>query len=384
MTVRILLLIVATLGTGCVNNRTTAPDLEACREAEAEAGRMKERMQQKLLRLAQRRPDRLEVLLLSGGGRNGAWGAGVLEGWRRHPDHPRPARFDLVTGVSTGALMATFAFLGDRELPCGEDGALLPADEALRLAYTTTTREDVLYSRFLPNALLFGDALNDAEPLERLLERYLPDAVIDLVAEEGESGRQLFVGTTNLDCGRFAIWDMVELARERRYDTYRTVVRASAAVPLVFPPVEIDGFLHADGGIRKQLFVRDVFEPFCRTLLEREDGRPRPRLVINVLVNGPIGVPSEVVRASIADVAERALVILLDEALIDDLALVSRATENVGAEFRLAYLPDEDVPPGLVTDFDPEVMRSLHALGAAWAASREWLEEPPSLGSVGR
>jgi Patatin-like phospholipase len=371
------------LGASCVSSREGRPEDTGFAPTEVASRELARRLSVSVRDLAAQDRERFDLLLISGGGRNGAWGAGVLRGWREHPQHPRPHQFDIVTGVSTGALMASFAFLGERDVPLGPQGTLISTDEALRMAYTQTTSDDLLYPRFALGALLYGSAFNGAEPFVKLLERFLTDDVIDLVAEEGKSGRLFYVGTTNLDVGRFAIWDMVDLARRGEYELYRTVIRASAAVPLLFPPVEIEGFLHADGGVREQLFLRDVLIPFRDTLEAQHRGEARPELAIHVLVNGVIGAPPAVVQPSIPEMVERSLIILLDESLIEDLRDANAVCDSVDARFGLAYLPHADNPPGQVIDFDPEIMRELYQKGLAWGRSHRWVDKPPSVGAVG-
>lgn len=380
----LVVLWLAALLTSCGSVRDGRPEAVSFASTKNASRELRQRISTSVRALAEKRQDRFDLLLISGGGRNGAWGAGVLTGWRENKATPRPRDFDIVTGVSTGALMASFAFLGDRTVPLGSKGEEISTDEALRQAYTTTTKDDLLYPRFLLGAIVSGDAFNGSEPFQRLIERYLTDEVIDRVAEEGEKGRLLYVGTTNMDVGRFAIWDMVDIARRRDYALYRTVILASASVPLLFPPVEIDGFLHADGGVREQLFLRDVLLPFCDTLNETYRDGGRPELAIHVLVNGVIGAPPAVVQPTIVDMAERSLIILLDESLIEDLRDASVAADTVGADFELAYLPHADNPPGQVIDFDPVVMRVLYDKGLAWGRSHRWVQRPPSVGAIGR
>ena len=182
------------------------------------------------------------VLALSGGGEDGAFGAGVLTGWSETGARPD---FDVVTGVSTGALMAPFAFLGSE------------FDPELGRIYTTYGEADILRNRGLPGVL--NDALASSEPMKRLIARHLPDPVIDRVAVEWRSGKRLFVVTSNLDTGRAVIWDMGAVAEAGHYDLFRAVTLGSASIPGLFPPVNLAiGEIreaHVDGGVHMQLLA---------------------------------------------------------------------------------------------------------------------------------
>ena len=126
----------------------------------------------------------IDMLVLSGGGSHGAWGAGVLCGWRDNPVNPRPRKFRIVTGVSTGALLATYAFLGQTE-----------DDDLLERAYTTMKTSDIYRKKFLLFAL-FSDSLTSSSPLAHTIKKYISQEVVDRVAQAGrEEHRQLFVGT---------------------------------------------------------------------------------------------------------------------------------------------------------------------------------------------
>ena len=172
-------------------------------------------------------PDnKLNVLLISGGGSNGAFTAGVINGWADNKTMPK---FNLVAGVSTGALQATAAFIGPEE-----------GKKIVKNAYTTITKEDVVSEYWLP---LFHNSISSAEPLKQQLEKYVTDEVIDKVAHEYRRGRRLYVATTDLANRRVVVWDLSKLAAAEvaeRYDLYRKVLLAAAAVPGFYPPVSFD------------------------------------------------------------------------------------------------------------------------------------------------
>lgn len=197
------------------------------------------------------------ALGLSGGGSRGAYGAGVLTGWTERGDRPE---FDIVTGISTGALMATHAFLGSE------------FDDKLSI-YKTITNDDV-FERSGRLATLISVRRSAAgfntEPLRETLLSVIDEETLDRVAEEHRKGRRLFLGSTNLDGNSFTIWDMGVIARSDRPDRlerYIDAIMASAAFPIAFPPVYIEveteggtfTEMHVDGGVRETVFFFEYF-----------------------------------------------------------------------------------------------------------------------------
>jgi hypothetical protein len=191
-----------------------------------------------------------DFLAISGGGENGAFGAGLLVGWTEAGTRPS---FKLVTGVSTGALIAPFAFLGPRY------------DARLKEVYTTISGRDVLETRWFA-AALFSDAMASNAPLRRTVARYVDQSMFDDIAAEYAKGRILLIGTTNLDARRPVIWNIGQLAAShnpKALELFRDILVASAAIPGAFPPtmiqVEADGKtyeeMHVDGGATSQVFV---------------------------------------------------------------------------------------------------------------------------------
>ena len=195
-------------------------------------------------------PPKMEILAVSGGGEDGAFGAGLLCGWTDAGTRPT---FQLVTGVSTGALTAPFAYLGSAY------------DPQLRAVYTELKPSDVLEQRYL-TAALFDDALADNSPLFRTISRYLTAAMQAAIAKAYQDGRLLLIGTTDLDAQLPVIWNIGAIAASRHpraLDTIRRVLLASAAVPGAFPPTMFDVTLngvayqemHVDGGAFAQAFL---------------------------------------------------------------------------------------------------------------------------------
>lgn len=190
------------------------------------------------------------MLALSGGGSDGALGVGVLGGWTASGTRPE---FDLVTGVSTGALTAPFAFLGPKY------------DPALKEVFTQSDTRDIAIMRPV-RGLLGGDSLASNAPLAKGISHYVNEEFLAEVATEHRKGRRLLIGTTNLDAERPVIWDMGAIAASRRPESlelFRTVLLASAAIPAVFPSGFIkfsaDGStyeeMHVDGGATREVFL---------------------------------------------------------------------------------------------------------------------------------
>ena len=189
-------------------------------------------------------------LAISGGGQDGAFGAGLLNGWSQHGDRPT---FRIVTGISTGALIAPFAFLGE------------DYDASLKEMYTLYSTKQIIKKSIL-SGLFGGDSIADSAPLFGLIEKYLDEKAIERIAEEHRKGRRLFVGTTNMDALRPVIWDLGAIAVSDHPDKANLIHRAilaSASIPGAFPPVLFDvskdgieyNELHVDGGIGHQIFL---------------------------------------------------------------------------------------------------------------------------------
>src|SRR5262245_23523249 len=192
----------------------------------------------------------LQLLAVSGGGENGAFGAGLLCGWTAQGTRPT---FDLVTGISTGALTAPFAFLGP------------DYDPQLRAVYTETPPEQILTKRAL-TAALFDDAMADNAPLFATISRYVDEHMLASIAQAYDAGRLLLIASTNLDAQVPVIWNIGAIAKSghpKAADTIRRVLLASAAIPGAFPPsmieVTLDGKsyqeMHVDGGAVAQTLL---------------------------------------------------------------------------------------------------------------------------------
>lgn len=226
-----------------------------------------------------RRP-RYALLSLSGGGAKGAFGAGLLCGWTKHGTRPN---FKVVTGVSTGALMATFVFLGSKY------------DRELERFYTTTTNADIM-TRHRFGA--FGDSMADSAPLCKTIARFVDEEVLEVVAAEHRKGRRLYVATTDLDGNRLVVWDLGAIATSQhpeRLDRYRDVLLASASIAIVFPPVyfpvEVDGRrywqMHVDGGAITNVFFSGFMLDVQREI-EHENIKQGAQVDYYIIMNGEL------------------------------------------------------------------------------------------------
>jgi len=301
----------------------------------------------------------IRALALSGGGSHGAYGAGVLIGWTDAGSRPE---FDVVTGISTGALMATAAFLGPEE------------DDALKM-YTKITNKDIYKSRGML-AVLTGDSMYDAAPLREIIAKQIDDGVLQAVAREHARGRRLFVGTVNLDAQAFTIWDMGFIASSDRPDKlerYRDVILASASVPVLFPPVyiplEVDGEsyrqMHVDGGAREMVFFPGYIQDFDKAIAEFGLTRSDVHGEIYVLYNGRVAA-----RGTYEPVQPRALSIM--EVFVHSL-MRKNATSSIYQIWvrGLIHKMDihiTDIPPeyqDLQSDmeFNPDEMKRLYEYG---------------------
>jgi len=308
-------------------------------------------------------------LALSGGGSNGAYGAGLLCGWTAHGTRPK---FKIVTGISTGALIAPFAFLGS------------DYDFMLREVYTSVSTKDIATERGLL-AGLTSDAMADNTPLRKLVEKYVTPEVLAKVAEEAGKGRILIIGTTNMDSERPVIWSMGRIARSGdpgALQLFRDVLVASAAIPGVFPPVmmqvEANGVrydeMHSDGGVCSQVFLYPASFSFKE--IDEERGQHRDRHVY-VIRNAQLAAVHKEMPRKLMPILSRTIDTLIKTQGIGDLYRIYLGCRRDGLDYRLAFIPpDFDA----VSDepFDSVYMRKLFDLGFEQARSGyAWADAPP-------
>lgn len=315
-------------------------------------------------------PGRRDFLALSGGGSNGAFGAGLLSGWTKTGSRPD---FTIVTGISTGSLIAPFAFLGP------------PYDALLTEAYTQLSRNDVFRRKHVLR-ILRSTSATDNTPLRQLVSRYVSDRMVADIAAQNNRGRKLLVGTTNLDAGRPVVWDIGAIAASGvpgRKQLIQDILVASSAVPGVFPPVKIkvvaDGQtfdeMHVDGGTSNQAFMFPAnFSLKARDLKRNRGGIERTLFVIR---NGRVSQDYEMVKPRLAAIVSRSISTLITMQGVGDLYRIYANARRDGIAFRAIWVPDsftmrEEGP------FDPVYMRALYQTGFEMGRKGiPWATQPP-------
>jgi len=313
-----------------------------------------------------------EVLVLSGGGMYGAYPAGVLKGWAASGRRPR---FDVVTGISTGALIAPFALLGPEY------------DATLERGYTSTTAAD-LYRLRLPPALLWSDSLAKAHPLRQRVRTEITPEILQRIAQAHAEGRRLYVGTTDLDTKRLVVWDLGAIAagnEPRKLKLFRDVLLASCAIPGLLPPVpidiEVDGQrrteLHVDGGVSASLFLPPS------VLGQGPCDERRPAAVgtnVYVIVAGKLKMESKPVERRFTRVSGESLSTLLQSRTDGDLLRVYTQARRAGAEFGLTAVPDDLAVGSDWMSLDVPALKQVFEAGYQFGSGGgAWRPAPPDL-----
>jgi len=287
-------------------------------------------------------------LALSTGGGDGAFGAGLLNGWSESGKRPE---FSVVTGVSTGSLMAPYVFIGASQ------------DAGLKRAYTETNAGDIFEDVKTPESLV------DTWPLKRLIAKEVTPELLAQVAEGYKGGRRLFVATTNLDAGRGVVWNMGAIAAkgdEAALKLFRDILTASTAIPGLFPPamieVEANGKktqeMHADGGLTAQIFVAP------ESMLNGTSSTKLPASELYLIVNSRLAPEFQMTERSLIFVLGHAINVGVQTMLRVGIDRAYATAKRSGVTFNLAY-------PALASDqqgkgaFDPEFMKDLFGAGLA-------------------
>ncbi|MBY0558992.1 MAG: patatin-like phospholipase family protein [Hyphomicrobium sp.] len=315
----------------------------------------------------------IDTLALSGGGSDGAFGAGVLAGWTKRGDRPE---FQVVTGVSAGAIIAPFAFLGPSE------------DEKLRVIWTQYKQDQVVTPEIL-SGLFGGPALASTAPLQDLIAQYIDRQFLDRVAAQYKRGRVLLVLTTNLDAQRPVVWNMGEIALNRSPEAtelFRRVILASSAIPAAFPPVKIEveaggksyDELHVDGGTTREVFVSPVEAPLAA--FDSLYSTPPIRRYF-IIKNGKATPVQEVVKPTTLQIAARSISTLIKSQNQGELYKIYRVAHDGGADFNfMAVPPSFDLQTKEI--YDPHYQAALYAEGVAEGRRNIWLKSPPGQAPV--
>ncbi len=309
----------------------------------------------------------VNILALSGGGTDGAYGVGVLNGWSQSGTRPQ---FDIVTGVSSGALISVFAFLGPQY------------DARLKELFLQPKSSDIFRSRGITG--IFFDSFFDNTPLKRRIEENITPAILERVAAEHAKGRRLYVATTNLDAKELVVWDMGLLAsgggngRSNALQLFQKVLRASAAIPIVFPPVYIKPKrgvqlrqAHVDGGLKAPVLLSDfIFQS------------PAKRRNLYVIINGSLALEEtfEAVKPNLLDLAVKSTGTLTRELTLQTVYRGYVRSRNSGTEFFLTAIPEEFPPPKNALDFDPTYLHNIYESGFNEVQKPGfWWKAPPTL-----
>ena len=313
----------------------------------------------------------LDLLGISGGGENGAFGAGLLNGWTERGGRPT---FFLVTGISTGALSAPFAFLGSAW------------DAKLKSVYTDITLADVLVQRGY-TAAIWDDGMADNSPLFRTISRYLDEAMLAEIARAYDGGRLLLIGTSNLDAQMPVIWNIGAIARSghpKALDTVRRILLASSAIPGAFAPVLFDATLdgqpfqelHVDGGAFAQVFLY----PASVSQFRRE--RMARRLPVAparawVIRNGRLDPEWASVDRRTLGIVGRAITSMIAASGYNDVLRIYSAAERDGVDYNLAFI-GRDFTVEYDKPFEQSYMRPLYEYGRQRALRGDaWVKRPP-------
>lgn len=321
------------------------------------------------------RPPR-NIVAFSGGGAYGAYSAGFLAGWTRAGTRPE---FDVVTGISTGSLIAPFAFLGP------------DFDTRLRQLYTRIKAEDVYRVRtwiMIP----FKDSIATSFPLRNLIESQITPDLMGKIATEHRKGRRLYVGTTNLDTRRLVVWDMGAIACRPCPEScrlFRDILLASCSVPGMMPPVrlelEVDGRrvteLHADGGVTAQIFVPS--HVFAMAAANRYESRPSERIEtgnIYAVVAGKLYPDAGPVRARVLPVLGASTTAMMYAYCRADLSNLYGMARASGLRYHLTALPASFPTLETSVDFEPKQMQTMFDEGLCQGSvGPAWQSGPPTL-----
>ena len=313
-------------------------------------------------------------LAVSGGGQDGAFGAGLMNGWTASGKRPE---FQIVTGVSTGALSAPFVFLGP------------DYDDELKDVYTKNRTSDLV--EFRPwTVIATSDAALDTDKLRAVIAGYIDDELIRRLAEEYRRGRRLLIGTTNLDAARPVVWNLTYIAASDYADKHNLIVDvllASASIPGAFPPVlikikageETFDELHVDGGAISQVFIYPSSLDLAAVLRRMEVHEP---FNVYIIRNSKLKPTWEPVEPGIFRITAASISSLIRTQGLGDLSTIYLLTQRDGGNFRLTYVPDDfEVEPK--EQFDPDYMNALYQVGYDMAKDGiEWRERPPATETI--
>jgi hypothetical protein len=314
----------------------------------------------------------ITYLCISGGGSNGAYGAGFLAGWTARGDRPQ---FNVVTGISTGSMLAPMAFLGPKY------------DAQMKEAYTTITTKDIAETQVLSALMGRSAGLADTTPLKKLIAKYMTKPMLDEIAAESRKGRALLIGTTYLEAQRPVMWDIGAIAESgdpQALGLVRDIILASASIPGAFPPMNISvtangkayNEMHVDGGVTQQVFL---YPPSYRPKVVDKAIGWKAKRTAYVIRNNKISAEYATVKPSLVPVVGRSIDTLIKWDGIADLYRIYAIANRDGINYNYTSIP-LDFSKESKSAFDKEYMSSLFQAGYdAALQEKPWKHTPPGL-----
>lgn len=316
----------------------------------------------------------MHYLAISGGAYDGAFGAGLLSGWTENGNRPE---FALVTGVSAGALIAPFAYLGPKY------------DPQLRELFTRTRSDNIFITDvwLALTGVVNGTALTDTKPLAQKIEQAITPALLLEIAEQYKQGRLLLMATTNMEAQRGVIWDIGRIAASGHPGALKLVhqiMLASTSVPGLFPPVIIDveaggqhyNEIHVDGGTTSQVFAYPM--RLSRSTVEdiRQGGLERHLYIVR---NGKISPEYMAMQPGVLSLARRSVETLIKYQGLGDLYRLYVSTKRDGLNYHMVGIPDTFKAESKEL-FDPNYMSELFIVGHDIGHESEgWMDAPPGV-----
>lgn len=355
----------------------TAFQADQNRRLDALTERVVDRME--IIRDGGAKDDTYDMLLLSGGGDWGVFGAAFLRGWAENPDLPRP-EFDYVAGISTGAYISTYTISG-------------APDRYARMEELYLNFDPSSIRKFNPLSAILSlleeaPSLLDSSVLRAAVEKSIDDDLIAEIIAADREKRSLVVGAVNLDMGVFNAFEIgseLEAAKDPK-ERLVSLLLASSAIPALLKPVEIDGDLYVDGGAAfgVPIFRVDAIQRVMELWRERRGGRPPPKVRFWVLLNNKIGVRPMVTQTKWSDVLLRSYKVALQTSLVPPIFALSEEVAKVDreggmqVEVRWTSIPEDFNGGGEEAAFEPRAMRELSDLGDRMGRdTASWRTEPP-------
>lgn len=319
---------------------------------------------------------RYAALAISGGGSNGAFGAGFLYGWSSTQSRPV---FKLVTGISTGALIAPFAFLGSEY------------DEVLKEVYTTISTENIVDRLSIFSILTVSESFTRTTPLKALIETHIDLGLLEKIAKAHDEGRRLYIGTTHMDAQRLVIWNMGQISQlgtPEALKLFQNVLLASSSIPSAMPPVFINvavrgqdyDEMHADGGTTTQVFFHggtiNLIEVGKVAGVDMDEGSFAQ---LYILRNGQIAPQPRQISRNLPDISSRALDTMIKTAALNNLYRMYVFSQREQSHFYYAGIP-EDYVSKAEEPFDRKEMERLFEIGRQLGASgNAWVPGVPGI-----